>query len=105
MRDTPPVPRQEVRLPVDLKSRVRTRGMKIRDVALSDISAAGCCIAIASHYVEVGQNIIIQPDTLEGLQARVCWVGDHKAGLEFARPLYPAVVEHLHKTNRARLMF
>lgn len=105
MSDTPPIPRQENRLPVELKSCVRTGGMKIQDVALSNISAAGCCIAIAEHYVEVDRTIIIQPDSLEGLEARVRWVRDGKAGLEFARPLYPAVVEHLHKTNRAYAVF
>ncbi len=105
MSDKPPIPRQENRLPVALKALARTKGMKLRDVALSDISAAGCCIAIPAHYVEVDKTIIIQPDSLEGLEARVRWVRDGKAGLEFVQPLYAPVVEHLHKTNRAYAVF
>jgi hypothetical protein len=34
---------------------------------------------------------------MEGLCGEVRWVRGHEAGIEFERPLYEPVVEHLHR--------
>ncbi len=45
----------------------------------------------------VGAQVVLRPQGLEGLCGLVRWVRGHDAGIEFDRPLYTPVVEHLHR--------
>ena len=47
--------------------------------------------------LNVGQRIIIKLESMEGTSATVRWVTNEEAGLEFDRPLYGPVVEHLQR--------
>ena len=40
---------------------------------------------------------MLRPERMEGLCGTVRWVSGHEAGIEFDRPLYAPVVEHLHR--------
>jgi len=93
--DMPQHPRRTVRLPLDLAARCRTQG-GLRDVgSLADISTHGCCITTASLYLHVGMRITIKPQGLEGITGIVRWLSGSRAGVEFDRPLYAPVVQHL----------
>ena len=63
--------------------------------ALADISTHGCCITTASLYLNVGMRVTIKPQGLEGVTGLVRWLSGARAGIEFDRPLYGPVVQHL----------
>ena len=62
---------------------------------LSDISAEGCCVTTRGLFYRVGASVIIRPEGLEGIAGTVRWVEGCRAGVQFERPLYGPVLEHL----------
>ena len=60
------------------------------EVALHNVSAAGCRIEMIEECEE-GEDIIARFPQLEPLGARVRWTDGPVAGLQFARPIHPAV--------------
>lgn len=62
---------------------------------ISDISAEGCCLRMRGIYFRVGTRLILRPQGLEGLAGVVRWVSGDLAGVEFDRPMYGPVVDHI----------
>ena len=60
------------------------------EVALDNISAAGCRIEMLEECA-IGENVIARFPDLEPLGARVRWSLGFTAGLQFVRPIHPAV--------------
>lgn len=81
-----------------LPARCRSRSGFVDSVVISDISEGGCRIDSLGLVLGVGDMVVIRPEGLEGLCGVIRWTKGHSAGIAFDRPLYPAVVEHLHKT-------
>lgn len=70
-------------------------------VQVLDASPHGCKI----EFVEkprLSDQMIITFDGLEPLSAIVCWVDGFSGGIEFDRPLHPAVFEHLRRKPLTR---
>ncbi len=57
-----------------------------------DVSPDGCKVELIDRP-EIGEQLSIKFDGLEALQARVRWIEKTRAGLEFVRPIHPAVFE------------
>lgn len=81
-----------------LPAKCRTRSGFLDHVVISDISAGGCRIDSLGLVMGVGDLVVVRPEGLEGLCGVIRWIKGHSAGIEFERPLYPAVVDHLHRT-------
>lgn len=63
-------------------------------ISLVDLSRHGCKIAI--HFpLRLSERILLRIPGLEAIAAYVCWIEGFVAGVEFERPLHPAVLEHL----------
>lgn len=60
------------------------------EVALHNVSAAGCRIEMIEECEE-GEDVIARFPHLEPLGARVRWTNGPVAGLQFTRPIHPAV--------------
>ena len=60
------------------------------EVALDNVSSCGCRIEMIEKC-EVGEDVIARFPELEPLGARVRWTMGATAGLQFARPIHPAV--------------
>jgi hypothetical protein len=60
------------------------------EVPLDNVSAGGCRIELLEEC-EVGEDVITRFPDLEPLGARVQWTLGFTAGLQFARPIHPAV--------------
>lgn len=60
-----------------------------------DLSPEGCCIATDSLCLRVGARVMIRPEGMEGLTGVIRWILNDRAGVEFDRPLYGPVFEHL----------
>lgn len=68
----------------------RERGRTSEISTLYELSTHGCKVRLKSHLV-VGQHIWIKLPTLESWSGRVAWMNESFAGIEFDRPLHPAV--------------
>lgn len=92
--------RRSERLALVLPARCRSRSGFVDHVVISDISTRGCRIDSLGLVLGVGDMVVIRPQALEGLTGVIRWIKNHSAGIEFDRPLYGPVVEHLQRTNR-----
>ncbi|QDP19231.1 PilZ domain-containing protein [Sphingomonas xanthus] len=68
-------------------------------VSILDISPEGCWIDLP-EMLAVGETIWIFLPSLESLHAKVCWVKDWTAGVEFTQPLHPAVFTTIEQRMR-----
>lgn len=50
-------------------------------------------------YFRVGARLIVRPKGMEGMSGVVRWVSSDLAGVEFDRPLYGPVLEHIAATH------
>lgn len=97
-RDNVRMLRRTNRLQLVLPARCRSRTGFVDHVVISDISEGGCRIDSLGLIMGVGEMVVVRPQGLEGLCGVIRWVKGHSAGIEFDRALYPAVVDHLHRT-------
>ena|SRR5581483_6420301 len=63
-------------------------------VRLFDLSESGCKVEIVERP-RVSEGIWVKFDGLEAVHAHVLWVEPPVAGLQFDRPIYPAVFDVL----------
>lgn len=95
------IPRRANRRSVQMTAQCRTTS-GLRDVGqISDISAQGCCIRTRAVMFRVGSHVVIRPEGMEALGGTVRWVAGDYAGLEFDRPIYSAVLDHLAQMHAA----
>lgn len=94
MSETPPRsrnPRTAVRMPATCRG-----STGLRDEGwLEDISEVGCCFVTRATCFKVGSHVALRPGGLEGITGIVRWVKANRCGIEFSRPLYGAVFDHL----------
>lgn len=99
MTEPPPRPnaaaraaaRTAVRMPASCRS-----STGLRDEGwLEDISAVGCCFVTRATCFKAGNHVVLRPGGLEGITGIVRWVRANRCGIEFSRPLYGAVLDHL----------
>lgn len=62
---------------------------------ISDISVEGCCVRTRGLCFRVGTRVVLRPTGMEGMTGVVRWVSGDFAGVEFDRPIYGPVIDHL----------
>ncbi len=88
-------PRRAERKPVRMTAQCRTHS-GLRDLGhISDISAEGCCVTTSCLFVRVGARVVIRPEGIEGLTGVIRWIEGNRAGVQFDRPIYGPVIDHL----------
>ena len=92
--DRPPARRLIERNYVDGQISMRRLGGFGFDVPVCDISLAGCMVELVEP-VSARDHVITRLPGLEPFSATVVWSDDRCAGLQFNRPLHPAVFEML----------
>jgi PilZ domain len=97
MQQTPRKLRQAERALLVLPAKCRSRSGFLDRVVITDLSPHGCRIESRALTVQAGDMVVVRPDGLEGLCGTVRWASGHGAGVEFERPLYGPVVDHLHR--------
>lgn len=85
-------PRRSARIELPGEVTLRRPGMHNFRVRGFDISPEGCKVEFVDRP-EPGEQVWIKFDGLETLQAKVCWLEGTVSGLEFVRPIHPAVFE------------
>jgi uncharacterized protein YuzE len=61
---------------------------------LHDLSLEGCKVEFVDRP-RLDETVWIKIDGLERLPGTICWVEGNVAGVEFERPLHPAVLDNL----------
>lgn len=84
--------RRAERTPTDIAAGVRERGRSGMDIEVVDFSTHGCRIEFVGELI-VGAHAWLKLPQLESWHTRVAWMGDGQAGLDFVKPLHPAVAE------------
>jgi hypothetical protein len=90
-------PRQQRRAErhaTDISAGVRERGRSRLEIDVVDLSTHGCKIEFRGVLI-VGAHAWLTLPTLESWSARIAWMEEGKAGLDFTRPLHPAVADRL----------
>lgn len=59
-------------------------------VKIYDLSPEGCKTEFVERP-ELNELVWVKFDDLQPFEATVCWIRDSELGLEFVRPIYPAV--------------
>ena len=87
--------RKHPRAPTRIAGTIRTRAGTKQDVAIHELSATGCSVTTQSRSIANAVGYSVKIKGLEALESDLRWQSGSKAGFEFARPLHPAIVDHL----------
>lgn len=85
---------RDERVPVSANISVRRQGKLNYHVDVINASTRGCKIEFVERPV-IGDRVWIKFEGLESIEAQVRWIGGTSAGLQFTRPIHPAVFELL----------
>jgi hypothetical protein len=88
------IPRRNLRVAVPGEIGLRSVGRNSYRVRVLDLSTDGCKVELVERP-SVGDRMLVKFDGLEPLDADVCWIDGHTAGLEFQHPIHPAVYDLL----------
>lgn len=91
-----PWPRRSPRIAVSAEVVLRRSGQHTYRVRVHNMSRHGCKIEFVERP-KLDDRAWIKFDGLEALDALVCWVDGFVAGVEFEKPIHPAVFELLLK--------
>lgn len=101
----PIIPRRSARKPVNMPVQCRTQSGLRDNGEIFDISEEGCCLQITGLFLKVGGRLIMRPSGLEPFSGIVRWISGDFAGVEFERPMYGPVVDHLALQHRAQVEY
>jgi hypothetical protein len=93
--------RRTTREPVAMRAQCRTVHGRSGEVVITDLTASGCCIFAKGVLPRAGVAVRIRPENFEAIAGVVRWARDGQAGIEFDRPLYGPVAEHLQRVFEA----
>lgn len=77
----------------------RRTGERRWRVNILDFSPQGCRVELPVRVTSEDKIWISLPG-VEALQGRICWVKDWVAGVEFDRPIHPAVFDMVQERMR-----
>lgn len=93
--EKPHWPRRSNRVSLDGEVKLRRLGQHSYQVRVRDLSPEGCKVDLVERP-RVDEHLFVKFDGLEALDAIVCWVDDSFcAGVNFVKPLHPAVFDLL----------
>lgn len=89
-----PSPRKSDRFGLNAEVILRRAGQNNYRVRIYDVSPHGCKIEFVERP-KLDELVWVKFKDLEALEAFVCWVKGFAAGVEFQRPIHPAVFQML----------
>lgn len=100
MRSSPSNNRRHGRDAVAMTARVRSTSGLALEVVVTDLTAEGCCIAKPNLPLRDRQRVSVKLESIDYQLGTVKWAHMATAGIEFDRPLYGPVAEHLQRQFR-----
>jgi hypothetical protein len=92
-------PRRSERVPLDAIIALRRPGQISYRVKVFDVSLHGCRVEFVEKP-QIDEQLWVKFDGLNALEAEVCWIEGFSAGVNFVKPIHPAVFERLIATLR-----
>ena len=89
-----PVARKESRTTFVAEVSFRRPGSHHFRANIRDVSPSGCRIEFVERPA-LDERVWVKFDGLEAIEGAICWIEGPLAGVEFTRPIYPAVFERL----------
>ena len=90
----PQLPRRNARVQLQAEVQLRRSGQHHYMVSVHDISPDGCRLEFVERP-RLDETVWVKFGTMDSIEANVCWIKGHDVGVEFARPIYPAVFNAL----------
>ena len=90
----PTMLRKSARVGMTAEVTLRRSGRSNYRVRVYDASPDGCKVELIARP-DVGESLSVRFEGMEPLAARVCWTEGFTAGVEFQKPIHPAVFESL----------
>lgn len=87
-------PRRSERVGLAAELTLRRPGKNNYRVRAFDASPGGCKLEFIERP-DLGESIWVRFEGMELLEARVCWTEGFIAGVEFQKPIHPAVFQNL----------
>lgn len=91
-----PRSRKSDRVALSAEVQLRRRGRHHYVVNVHDISPEGCRLEFVERP-RLDETVWVKFKGLDAIESNVCWMRDSEAGIEFARPIHPAVFDVLLK--------
>lgn len=92
--DQPSMRARETRTALDAEVALRRTGRHHYKVRVYDASPHGCRIEFIERP-SLQERVWVRFQGLEAIEAQVCWVDGFVAGVEFVKPIHPAVFDGL----------
>lgn len=89
-----PTPRKSARVGLEAEVSLRRSGHTNYRANVHDVSQEGCKVEFVERPL-LDETVWVKFEGLESLEAMVCWIDGFAAGLEFQRPVHPAVFKVL----------
>lgn len=89
-----PTPRKSARVGLEAEVSLRRSGHTNYRANVHDVSQEGCKVEFVERPL-LDEIVWVKFEGLEALEAMVCWIDGFAVGLEFQRPVHPAVFEVL----------
>ena len=86
--------RKAERIALDAEVALRRTGQHLYRVRVYDASPHGCRLEFVERP-RVAEHVWVKFDGLDSIESLVCWVEGFVVGVEFVRPMYPAVFDAL----------
>jgi PilZ domain len=86
--------RKSARVALEAKVQLRRTGKQNYRVTVHDVSLDGCRLEFVERP-KLDEMVWVKFDGLDAIPSNVCWVRGFDVGVEFHRPIYPAVFDLL----------
>ena len=86
--------RKSPRVTLEAEILMRRAGLNSYRISVHDLSPHGCKVEFVDRPA-LHERVWLKFDGLEVLEGAVCWVSGSDAGVEFEKPIHPAVFELL----------
>ena len=90
----PQRPRRRTRVPLQVEVQLRRSGQHHYRVDVHDVSPDGCRLEFIERP-RLDETVWVKFDDMDSIEANVCWLSGHDVGVEFVRPIHPAVFDAL----------
>lgn len=87
-------PRAHERMPVSAQVLIRRQGGRAYQACIFDVTPAGCKVEFIERP-SAGEVLWAKFDGLEPVEAKVRWVDGFCGGIQFVRPIHPAIFDSL----------
>jgi hypothetical protein len=87
-------PRKSARISLTAEVQLRRQGTHSFVCEVTDVSPEGCKVEFVERP-RLDETVWIKFEGLDAIQSHVVWVEGCEAGVEFLRPIYPAVFQML----------